>query len=437
MKAFSNNNNDFLKVLVSTIPSWNQRSGANTFSTLLSQYPAEKLANIYTKAGLPDSDVCSRYFRIIESNVIKSIINRKLQTGTEVVKVDVKDNTPTEAQSEKKRYDFFGRHRWNIFLWIRELLWKVGRWKSKELNQFIDEFQPDVFLFPIESYWYFNRLNKYIIERAKPNKVIAFLWDDNFTYKQRPYSIWARIDRFFTRKQVKELIASSDKILTICPKMKEECDKEYGVDSIIITKPILNTNPSSRKYDSSKPIRIVYSGSLIIGRDKSIAELVKALVQINRNGTKIFLDIYSGTSLSKAQFQALNVPGSSCVHGHIPQQEVYKEQENADILLFVENLNNKFNNVARLSFSTKITDYLSRKRCILAIGPDNIAPMEYLKNENAAITCSSISEIYSALSQIIENPDIMHNYAESAMACGKKNHSQSDITNKFNNILLH
>ncbi|MDE7335018.1 MAG: hypothetical protein K2N10_01735, partial [Muribaculaceae bacterium] len=226
---------DYPKVLVSTIPAWSQRSGANTFSTLLSGYPAEKLANIYTRAGLPDSDVCSRYFRITENNVIRSILNPRLQTGSEVARVEAINNTPEEAVSEKRRYDFFSRHRWAIFLWLRELLWKSGHWKSKELDRFIEDFNPDVFLFHVESYWYFNRLNQYIISKAKPKKVVAFLWDDNFTYRQKPYSLIARINRFITRKQVKKLIAGSDTVLPICPKMKQECDKEFGVNSIIIT----------------------------------------------------------------------------------------------------------------------------------------------------------------------------------------------------------
>lgn len=424
------------KVLISTIPSWSERSGANTFSTLFQEYPSKRLANIYTKADLPDSKVCSRYFRILESNVLKSIFKPSTSTGTEVIPGKRSEIIEKDTTSERKRYNFFLRHRWIILLWLRELGWKIGRWNSKELNTFIKDFNPDVFVFHVESYWYFNRLNSYIISKYKPKKIIAFIWDDNFTYRQKPYSIIARINRFFTRKQVKRLIAYSDKVLAISPKLKQECDKEFKINSVLITKPISDSNPKSRDIDISQPIRIVYSGSLLIGRDKSIALLVKEMRKINRNGTKIFLDIYSGTALSKLQLKVLNVPGTSFVHGHIPQQRVFKEQENADILLFVEDLNNKLHNVARLSFSTKITDYLSRNRCILAIGPKDIAPMEYLKKEDAAITCNSASEIYSSLSSMIENPDLIRSYAESAMKCGKKNHSYAEIINKFHNILI-
>lgn len=341
-----------------------------------------------------------------------------------------------EASSEKKRYDFFAKHRLFIFLWLRELLWKLGQWNSSQLDEFIKNFNPDIFLFPIEDYWYFNRINKYIIKKYKPKRVVSFLWDDNFTYKQHPYSLSARISRFFTRRQVKKLISLSDVVLTICPKMKKECDEEYGINSVIITKPVLSEDSEPRIYDKERPIKIVYSGSLVIGRDKSVAELVKVLSEINKHGTKIFLDIYSRTSLTPNQHALLNVERSSCFKGHLPQNEVFKEQENADVLLFVENIDNKKTNIARLSFSTKITDYLSRNRCILAIGPSDIAPVEYLKNEDAALVCSNRAEITQAIYKIVDDPSLISEYARKAQECALRNHSKVKIQQKFREALL-
>lgn len=425
---------DFPRVLVSTIPSWSQKSGSNTFSTLFEGYPKDKLANIYTRADLPDSNVCDRYFRILESSVIKSCI-KTIPTGGEVDKMQ-SDLPNNEAVTERKRYSFFTKHRWRIFLLLRELGWKLGNWKSRELDKFLEDYNPEVFVFHIESYWYFNRLNKYIISKVKPKKVIGYLWDDNFTYKQQPYSLLSRISRFFTRKQVKGLVGLSDTVLTISPKMKEECDSEFGIDSVLITKPLLIDNQTEYIYNQNRPIRIVYSGSLVIGRDKAIEMLVDCLKQINSNGIKIYLDIYSGTSLSKEKMRKIDVPGISNFKGHLPQQQVFTEQENSDILLFVENPNNKYHNEARLSFSTKITDYLSRKRAILAIGPSDIAPMEYLKNENAALTCCNKQEILDALSKIIDNPNLLSDLASNAYSCGQRNHSKEYITDKFRNVIL-
>lgn len=435
MSKSEQNLDNYPRVLVSTIPSWSQRSGANTFATLFQDYPSDKLANIYVKADLPDSKVCSRYFRILEGSVLKSILRSSTTTGSEVKRVDAIEQDDDESKTERKRYAFFLQHRWTLFLWLRELGWKIGKWRSKELDNFLESVNPEVFVYHMQDYWYFNRLNEYIIRKTNPKKTIVYLWDDCFTYKQKPYSLLARINRYIARKQVKRLISMSDEVLAINPTMKEEADKEFNVNSIVITKPILTTSFSPYIINSTRPIRIVYSGSLIIGRDKSIAILVECLKEINKNGIKVVLDIYSGTVLSAKQMNRLNIPGISTVRGHLPQTKVFEEQEKADLLLFVEDLNNRKDNVARLSFSTKITDYLSRNRAILAIAPKDIAPTKYLIEQDAAFVCSNKTEIMASLMKIVENPEILGEYASKARSCGECNHSKSKILFLFTSII--
>ena len=139
---------------------------------------------------------------------------------------------------------------------MREIVWLLGKWKSKELDDFLKDFQPEVLLFPIESYLYFNRINEYVIKYCKPKKVIGYLWDDNFTYKQHPYSIFHRIERYFLRKQVRALVANCTNVLAISPKMKEECDREFCVDKRLAAGLIYN--------DFGDEILEVYKRDLIL-----------------------------------------------------------------------------------------------------------------------------------------------------------------------------
>lgn len=418
------------KILVSTIPVWSQISGSNTFSTLLEGIKDVQIANIYFRAGLPDSKVGNRYFQITESNVIKSILKRNIQTGKEIESCDEIARETNQSLSEKKRYAFFLKHRNPLFLWGRELLWKLGNWKSKELNDFLDDFHPDVFMFPIESYIYFNRINEYIIKHCKPRKVIAFWWDDNFTYKQSN-KISYYISRYFVRRSAKQLMKLTTNVLAISPKMKAECDAFFSVNSIVITKPIRLTNTPIYKYNPNRPIRLLYTGSMVIGRQKSLIAIANALKIINRDSPKAYLDIFSSTILNTKDMRALNIPGSCTVKGNIPQSQVFKEQADTDILVFVESFKDKS---ARLSFSTKLTDYLSAHRCILAIGPDDISSIEYLRNEDAAIICTTESSILSNLKNIINTPQLITEYAEKGWSCGIRNHDGNVIKNKIRQL---
>ena len=73
------------RILITSIPSWNQKSGSNTFSTLFKTFDSKDIANIYIRPERPDSIVCSRYFNIREWQVLRSIIKRGEITGSEVI----------------------------------------------------------------------------------------------------------------------------------------------------------------------------------------------------------------------------------------------------------------------------------------------------------------------------------------------------------------
>ena len=408
------------RVLITSIPVWHSKSGSNTFSTLFEDYGSEYIANIYTKATLPDSNVAGRYFQISEGRVLRSVLFRSAKTGFEV-KATATSQESAEVKRENRLYAVFSNIRFEIFLWIREFIWKIGVWRTKELDDFITDFNPDVLLFPIESYFYLNRLNKYIIENHKPKKIIGYLWDDNFTYKQKPYNLAHKITRFFLRKRVSQLVAKCDTVLAISPKMKFECDREFGIDSIVLSKPMISVSGS--KYHRKKgPIRLLYTGSLVIGRDKSLLMLSRAINRINTAGDYMMLTIYSNTHISEKIYQQISQCRLCSISPAIPHSQVFEEQERSDILIIAESLDSR-QNVARLSFSTKITDCLSANRCILAIGKQDSASIEYLADNNAAIVCSTEDEIFNALNSIILDESQLAEYAERSYLCGLKYHN--------------
>ena len=415
------------KILITSIPSWNQITGSDTFSSLFASFENCDISNIYISGDVPDSPVCSRYFHIDEQSVVKGVLIRNVKSGKEVSRTSIVPSQPTEVNKILKL------KRLRVILWARELAWKLGRWKTDELNAFLDEIRPEVLVFPIENYPYFNRLNQYIIDRCKPQKVIGYFWDDNFSYKQEPYNIFFKIERFFRRIRIRQLVRSCTDILAISPKMKEECDNEFGINSILLTKPIYSQD-SFNEFEISTPIRFLYTGKLVIGREQTIAKVAAAIRQINVNGQKIILDIYTQTNLSENIRKQIDIPGCCVLHDPVPQSEVLRLQKEADVLLFVEALSNR-NLTARLSFSTKLTDYFAAGKCIWAIGNADLGPIDYIKTEQAGFVSTNDSEIRAVLNQIVNHPDLVISMAKQGYQCGKRNHDYKTITSKLKSII--
>lgn len=402
-------------------------------SSLMKDYGAENVAALYIRADKSDSLSASKYFHIFENAVMKSIFCRKIKTGESFRPEDVViDEYTNEVAEEKAIYRKSAKFNRSLLMIFREIIWKLGVWKSPELVAFLDDFQPEVLFCPIEGYIHFNSINEFIIKRCHP-RVVGIIWDDNFTYKQEPYNFWHQIHRFWLRSSVKRMISKCDTIFALSPKMKAEVDAEFNINSELLTKPILKKG-LFQPYEAGCPIRMLYTGKLIIGRDKTIAEVVDSIREVNKHGQQIVLDIYTNTILSPEMEKRINVSGCCNLHDPIPQNEVFKLQAEADVLLFAESLSDK-SKTARLSFSTKLTDYFSAGKCVWGVGNADLGPIDYLRTENAGLVSTNKEEINDCLYELINNKNIIREYAYNAYLCGVEKHNKDMIINKLYDTL--
>ena len=413
-----------MRILILTVPSWNSKVGANSWATLLEKYDSKDIASIYIRDEIPDSSICSRYFCISESKILRSIIKRRTKTGEEITPFADTDN---EALSEhNERYAKFSKKRRYSMLLARELAWKMGKWKTKELDDFLDSFKPDIILHSMDGYIHLNRIIEYAIKRTGA-KAVGYIWDDNFTYKQHS-SLGYKLYRYFQRRSLKSLAKKTNEFFAISEKTKKEADEFFNINSIILTKP-LSSEPIVNYQEIAKPIKMLYTGNLYIGRDRSLARLVSAIKELGLENS-FEINVYTNSQLSGEMKEAIEC--SFCkIHEPIPQTEVFKKQKEADVLLFLEDIDGKDSNVARLSLSTKTTDYLSSGRCIFALGNGDTAPIEYLNHNGAAIVACSDKEIEEGLKLINSNPNVLVEYANASSKLGISNHSKEKIEKIF------
>lgn len=413
------------RVLVCSVMCWNKNTGSDTFSTLMQGYEVDNIANIYIREGYPDSDVCRNYYEISENAVIKSVLKRKTKTGKRIETDGVANDDEENALATTERYKKHQKNRSYFKLFAREILWKLGKWKTKELDAFLEEFKPDVVFFAMEGYIHFARMNRYILKKTGA-KGIGYFWDDNFSYKKSK-KLGYKLLRFFQRRSLKKLAKRCTDFFAISPKTKREADETFGINCEVLTKPIDFENKPFEETILSTPLRMVYTGKLIIGRYDTVELIGKALDEINKDEVKIELDVYTMTEIEDTSRL------SKYVHlkGAVPQTEVAQIQKNADVLLFAEATEGEHSQAARLSFSTKITDYLGSGKCIFAVGNKDVAPMEYLRDEDGAITAYDYETVLASLNDIANNPELVKEYAKKAYDLGKRNHDKKIIQERL------
>ena len=274
------------RILVLSMSAWSSKVGSDTWATLMENYKPDNVANISLREDIPDSKAAKYYFTISERRIIKSIFKRKTKTGYCCSASNVSESNDKDIQFHNKVYS---SNKKNIYLkrMIREILWMLGKWKSNELDKFVDEFNPDVVLYFMDGYVHFNRICRYVRNRTKA-KSIGFFVDDTFTYKPSS-ELGFKIYRFFQRKSLNKLVENTDGFWAITKTTKDEADAEFNIDCKVISKPLRNI-PQYIEPSVHKPIKILYTGNLQIGRDKTLVKIVQALKKINDNKCLNYLE---------------------------------------------------------------------------------------------------------------------------------------------------
>ena len=419
------------KILVLSMSAWNSQVGSDTWPTLMSGLNPDNIANIAFREEIPDNPICNNYFVLSENRVLKSIFKREIKTGRRVGSAVNKGDFSADLKEHNLRYQKMSKKRSFWRLLAREVVWKLGKWKTKELNEFLLEFNPDIILYFMDGYIHFNRICKYAKKKTNA-KAIGFFVDDNFTFKQSK-KIGMKAFRVLQRYSLKKLARKTDAFWALTDMTKKEADETFNIDCTVITKPI-NREIDYKEWQVGDPISILYTGNLQIGRDKSLIKVVNTLKELNQEKTYFTVDVYTKTVLSEEVLKELDCDFCK-IHDPIPQSEVLALQEKADVLLFLEDIDGADAKTARLSFSTKITDYLSSGKSIFAVGCIDTAPMQYFITNDIAIVADNSEDMLLKFKEVLDNPSILCEYAKKSSECGIRNHKKENILKAVHNSI--
>lgn len=425
------------KVLIVSRVTWDDTRGtSSTLSNLFADYDPEKLAHIYIETKRPNTRCCYRFFQISEFSLVHKLYRWRLKTGHAFDTREGKTDQVSEkiAAQEADTMHYVRGHRSYFYSVLREILWGFNGWKSKELKQFIMDFDPDVVWMDGSPLSLMNRLYNYVLKIAKKPASI-FMQDDVYTYESCGKSFRAKIYKHRLRRWVRKVVRRCDNMFVASPKMKREYDEIFGVNSTFIAKSIDFNANDVVNASRHQPLRMVYMGQVIYGRIYSLISIAETLKKINANGVKLQLSIYTSNQISDDLKSKLLVPESVFLCDPVPYTEVQNVIADNDIVVFVESFDPRFCKVARLSFSTKICDYLASGKCILAVGPEDSAPIEYFSDEDAALVATSTEAIEKQIIRL-SNHQVVEEYVQKARDCALRNHDRKRMDKIIYNKLI-
>lgn len=389
----------------------------NMGKTLISYFKdfgEKELAQFYIHSEIPTSDICKNYYRVTDKEVIKSIFGFK--TGRVLNENDIQKSrktSRTDSGTEAKLYQK-ARKRTPLIYILRNLWWKLGHWKNKQLKTWLDNFNPECVFFVSGDYAFMYDIALKIAESRNIPLYVSCMDDYYFNNKNE--------NSFLGRYQYKRFIKSVNitmhyaaVIFCICEKMTDDYGKRFNKHCVT-----LHTSSSfSEPIHHEKTQKISYIGGLGYDRFKQLVKVGKTLKDMQL--TVNHIDVYSSETRDEI-IRYLTTENGITFHGSIPADEVKKVMAESLAVIHTESFDENIKNSVRYSVSTKIADSLMSGTCILAYGPKEIASIKYLSDNNAAICITSEKDLKSGLFKLISSPESRDSTVKNALLLAKNNH---------------
>lgn len=417
---------------------WNDKINGNNVITNWFEGMQAEFANIYASPGEPFNQCCKKYFQITDLMMLKSILSGE-NAGKILSDADTgMGGNVNEAEAEPKRlYAFLKSISGDFLRLIREFLWLMGRYDVEALRRFIDDFKPDVILSERMASCKMLRLEK-IVSEISDAPIFAFTGDDEYSFRQLKFSPFFWMNRMMVRKMLRTMVKRYKIYYTLSEEQKVYYEKEFGCRCEILRK-CGESDAEYRPHKVHKPIKMIYAGKFYCNRWKMLGKIVNVLKAVNRDETKIILEIYTRDIPTRQQKKLLDDGKNSFIMGGVSQENLKRIYENADIALHVESIDRKNRLATRLSFSTKIIDCIFSGCAVMAFCWNQHSGWTYLKREDAAMCVSTEEELKCELRKICEDPSYVDRYAKKAYLCGRKNHQKQEVQKKllmdFNTVI--
>lgn len=400
-----------------------------TIGNIFSGFSDEELCQLYFKNQNVDAQNCEKFFCIDDVSMCKSIINRRYKTGRET-----KNKTTIDKVSDVEGSIFeYGRKRNGIIYTARDLLWKIGKWNSRDLRKWLES-QKITSIFLVAGDYMFPLNIAMKISKKYKIPLYVYYVDEFYRKNIGKQTMLAKIHKLMYRKKFNEVIKYSKQYFCISESMEEFYRKTFDKDGNILMNTTNILKPTKQAQRLNNKLIISYIGNLGYDRWKNLLDIAEAIKKGNLS-EKIEFNVYSGEKNQNVITNLKNAKGLN-YKGTITAEEVIEKIGESDILLHTEDFNKINIEKVKYSVSTKIPDSLASGKLLLAYGPEEVESINYIKRNNAGIVATDKERLIEMFNNIIDNTIDKDAILKNADFLVEKNHRNNKNYDKLNRLLI-
>lgn len=414
-----------------------KKNNGKTLNSLFAHWETGNIAHVYFNDEVAESLVVKHGYKFLGRDNLVSLLTFGLLGGGRVV--NISDGDSPQSTLSTGRFDWL-RRLINSNFEALKLLFRDGvyckSYTNKRLNSWVDRFQPDcIFLvcgnncFPIDLV---RRISK---EKNIP--VHIYITDDYvLSGKSVGWLSGYQNARLVSRyvlllKEAKDVFVISDYMaLAYLDVFRRECKTLINCS---LVSPYLECADSAITKDV---LVMTYAGGLHLGRAAALVELANMVnIIADEKGLRVRLDVYSSGGLTERIKNSLVMSGVNYC-GSLSWDELQLRLAVSDFLLHIESFAPEYINKTRYSLSTKIPEYLSTGKCVIAFGPEEVASIKFIRdNCLGAVIHDVYAEGRAVLSDVLSHEEIRQDFGRRAESYARKWFSREVAQNKLSDGL--
>ena len=382
-------------LVVSNNPFSETNNNGKTLASLVRDHPKDNVFQLYFSEECPSFEVCNNFFKISDLDILKRKNGNQVLVGKQV-------NTEKKINGKNNKISILTTIKNNQFSRsVRESIWSLASFDKSSMFDWIQDRNIDMVIFCAGDSIFAYEIVMSIVERFD-TKLAVYVTDD-YVLPRMNMSVFWWLRRQIIMKKMTTMIGRADLFLTISNKMREKYETIFKKDSLIYYNNPENIFLEGIHKDNER-IELIYAGGFHYNRWKVLHKIAKSIEKYNNTAAKkAFLSIYSNSIPNKKILDRLNIGAASQYLGQLNSEELKIKLNEADVLVHAEAFDNRSKASTMLSFSTKIPEYLSLEKVVLAVGPSEIASIDYLKGDCNVVMINEPLEIESSIIAFLEN----------------------------------
>lgn len=403
-----------MRVLVISRNAWDDTNAiGNTLSNFFTGVEGIEFASIYFRSAKPNNCLCKRYYCTSEIEVLKKwFVPHKIGRTFTLEKGKETQQCDSAEKHEKTLIRMIRKSGMSLAYKLSDYIWCSKKWINDNLKVYVESFSPDlIFTFVKAAPQYY--LTVRFLRENYHIPLISWIADDEYT---------GLMHRNAHREsdQLKYILNESVAVRGCSEEICTYYNSVFQCSAMPLYKGCDLSTPVKKTVN--QPLKIVYAGNLLYGRLEILRKIADVLEE---HPQEVSFAIYSNTPLSSAEQNWFAERPRTRYMGQRDYATIKQELAEADIVLHAESFDDTQILKTKYSFSTKIIDCLQSGSVLLAVGPNELASIKYVKRIPGAFVIDDLEQLREKLLHFLSDSSALCERAERIRAFAQTHHDAS------------